>query len=671
MDLALAHHVEARLAGGARLDPRRWGLLVQACRSAKEALLGPNPPERLTLSVAGGARLIGGALQAEVTREEVHSLLLDGFFPRIPLGERPSAARSGFQEFGLPYAADAAVTRHLSWFLARHSRAAEGRSGSADGAGASLFPDQVLFNGGVFESAILQERLLGILNEWRGQAGAEGAVQILPNQRLDLAVARGAAYAVWLRRQPERRIAAGLSRAYYVQVGDAASEGPPRAVCLAPAGLDEGKTVVLPQQFTLRIRQPVEFALFTSSTRLHDETGTIVDVDPEQLSALPPVRTVVSSGRSSKAATATVQIHSRLTEIGTLDVRCVEAGSGNRSWKLEFDVRGNARRGQRAAPGIGSGTGESMEMSVLEACARRIRSVFAPTDPTTGDPAGLIRGLEQDAGARRDAWTLPFLRALWEEAIAVEAGRRRSVLHEARWLNLVGFSLRPGYGYTVDDWRVQQTWKLFFVGTVFPRNEMCRAEWCILWRRIAGGLSAGHQRALAEPFASVFRGRKGQRGPHETAEIWRLLGGLELLPLSFKLEIAAHLTAQLARRLEPSLLKAGWWAFGRLGARVPVYGPLNTLVPTETVETWLEQIISAPPNHPEALFAAVQMSRRTGDRYRDIDEALRARVLAWLEAHDTPAAQIQLVREVGELEAAEEQQVFGESLPPGLHLSAE
>lgn len=663
MDLALAHHLERQLAGGGRLDPRRWGLLVQTCRQVKETLLGPEAPERMGVSIAGGARLLGGALQTEVTREEVRALILDGFFPRVGRDERPATVRTGFQEFDLPYAADAAVTRHLAAFLANHARTIR--------PGVSVFPDQLLFNGGVFESPILRERLRAVLEGWRLESGSSVPLIILPNERLDLAVARGAAYANLLRRQGGRRIAAGLARAYYVQVGRAAG-AVPGAVCLAPAGLEEGQSVQLPQRLVLRLRQPVEFALYTSSTRVRDQPGDLVDADPCQLTALPPVSTVIRAGRSVEAGTAEVQLHTRLTEIGTLDVRCVDVGS-KRSWKLEFDVRGTSRRNRRAAAGVATGTGESIEEDVLTTCSRLIRQVFGSAAEAAGaDPAGLVRQLENATTLDRTEWSLPLLRALWEELMAVEAGRRKDVAHESRWLSLLGFALRPGYGYTVDDWRVQQTWRLFSAGTAFPRNEMCRAEWCILWRRLAGGLGAGHQRAIMDPLTTAFRikgGRKAHFGPHETAELWRLLGSLELLTVPLKIEIGTHLIERLERRLEPSLLKAGWWAFGRVGARVPAYGPLNTLVPAEVAEGWLERLLRAPAADSEALFTAVQLARSTGDRYRDILETTRTAVSDWLVQNQAPEHLQILVREGGTLEVAEERQAFGESLPPGLHLS--
>ncbi|HRI12680.1 MAG TPA: Hsp70 family protein [Verrucomicrobiota bacterium] len=667
MDLALAHHIEGRL--GSRLDPRRWGVLVQNCRQAKETLLGANAPDRMAVSVASGPRLIGGAVQVEITRAEVEALLLDGFFPRVERGERPASVRSGFQEFGLPYAADAAVTRHLAAFLASHSAGI-----AADGA-KLRFPDQVLFNGGVFESARLQQRLLDVLHDWRRDAVGPNAAPliVLPNERLDLAVARGAAYSRWLRRRDGRRIAAGLARGYYVQVGRT-GDSTPTAVCLAPAGLEEGNDVELPQTFLLRLRQPVEFALFSSSTRTLDQPGDVIPIDPTQLSPLPSISTVIRSGRSRDAGTAEVRLHGRLTEIGTLDVRCAEIGR-NRSWKLEFDVRGTSHRSPRAPRGDILGPDDALEEGLIRKCAERIRHMFQPTTESANqDPAWLIRHLEEDTGLERQAWPLPLLRALWDELMEVEIGRQRSVMHETRWLNLLGFALRPGFGYPIDDWRVQRTWKLVPAGTLFPRNEMCRAEWWILWRRVGGGLGAGHQRALIEPLVSVFRakgGRKEHRGLHETAEIWRLLGALELLSVPLKIELGDHLAGLLERRLEPVLLKAVCWAFGRIGARVPAYGPLNALVPTDVAEAWLTRLQRNPPADQEALFAAVQMARRTGDRYRDISDETRTNVVAWLQQQEAPEHQLTLVRDGGELAMAEEAQVFGEALPPGLHFAGE
>ncbi|MBI5365943.1 MAG: Hsp70 family protein, partial [Planctomycetes bacterium] len=296
LDLALAHHIEDRIAGTGKLEPRRWGTLVRTCRQVKETLLGADPPERLTVNVAGsGSRLIGAALTCEVTRAEVAALALEGFMPRVELDASPAARRSGFQEFSLPYAPDPAITRYLAAFLRAHpATAAEAAAAGGRGRKAArdpVLPDLVLFNGGWFESALLRDRLVEVLTSWFGEArkaGKKAPIEVLESARLDLAVARGAAYYGRVRRGEGVRITGGLGRAYYVGV-DTGREEERSAVCLLPAGTEEGQGVDLSERsFELLIRRPVEFPLYVSSTRTTDAPGDLVAAAPEQLTALPP-----------------------------------------------------------------------------------------------------------------------------------------------------------------------------------------------------------------------------------------------------------------------------------------------------------------------------------------------------------------------------------------------
>src|SRR5207249_5784506 len=63
MDLALAKFVEGKLPGAGRLDAVQYGLLTQACRNAKEALLAPGGQASMPVTVMGrGRAVIGGTL---------------------------------------------------------------------------------------------------------------------------------------------------------------------------------------------------------------------------------------------------------------------------------------------------------------------------------------------------------------------------------------------------------------------------------------------------------------------------------------------------------------------------------------------------------------------------------------------------------------------------------
>lgn len=674
LDLTLAQHLEQRLTNGGRLEPRQWAVLVRNCRQVKETLLGPDPPERLTVNLPGsGSRLLGGGLQIEVTRDEVRQLLVEGFFPQVSLDDRPTRRRSGFQEFGLPYAPDPAVTRYLAAFLSAHRNVAlDGVETSADHDPAR--PDIVLFNGGVFESDLLRDRLLEVLGGWF-QNGKPWEPIVLENDRLDLAVARGAAYYGMVRRGQGVRIAAGLARTYYIGVEAAEPSATGTALCLVPAGVEPGHDIDLAERrFDLRISEPVEFPLFVSSTRLTDRPGELVAVDREQMTPLPPIRTVLRKRKKGEAETISVTLHARLTEIGTLDLWCAEQ-DGRGQWRLQFDIRSATETDVAAHEATAEREG-FIDEETWRQSHELIVATFGPggSEP----PEGLVKRLTAATELNRKLWPTSFLRRMWETLLELEPGRRRSQVHEARWLNLLGFSLRPGYGLAVDDWRVAETWRTL-QGNLVHAGPMCRTEWWILWRRIAGGLVAGQQQALADPVLGPIRGLHRQLttgrgrsefsfGSHEAAEIWRMLGSLELLPVGMKLELGTILTELLPKKKLEANRPAILWALGRVGARQPLYGPLNTVVPAEDVAKWLRALLESGADDTETQLAVMQMARRTDDRYRDVPDKLRDRVLGWLERHDAPGHFVELVAQGGQLDTEEQGLVFGEALPRGLRI---
>ncbi|HEX4125923.1 MAG TPA: hypothetical protein VHY37_14445, partial [Tepidisphaeraceae bacterium] len=569
-------------------------------------------------------------------------------------------------------AADPAITRYLAAFLRAHGESEQG--------GAAR-PDWVLFNGGLFASSLFRRRLLEVLESWFGKQPGE-----LHNDRLDLAVARGAAAYGMVRRGRGVRIRGGLAHSYYL--GVASSAGTEQAICLVPAGVEEGQTVdSVGRTFELLIRQPAEFPLYSSATRTTDAPGALIEADPEQLAPLPPIRTVLKSGRKTAADTVPVHLHARLTEIGTLDIWCSEAGAGgggDRQWKLAFDVR-SAMRPPAVPARCGSGAAETqgvLDESAVAECRAILRSTFAKNAAgKTDSPAGVVKRLESALGLGRHDWPTTLLRELWQTLVELEPARRLGMEHEARWLSLTGFCLRPGFGLAVDDWRVAQTWRFFAGGVGHVKNELCRAEWWILWRRIAGGLSAGQQVTLAEPLVADWRTRarkagdaRGrspafQFGPHESAEVWRLLGSLELLRPSLKQELGQLLLGRLRSGKSPeALANAELFALGRFGARVPVYGTLDAIVEIPIAEAWATGITDSSRHSAQSIFALVQLTRRTRDRYRDVSEEVRNAAIAWLRSRNAEPHLIGLVSEGGSLAAAEQQSAFGESLPRGLRL---
>ena len=355
MDLALAHVVARKLAAqGTQADPWQLRALTYACRSAKETLLSDATIETVPLVVPSrGSKLIGGSIRTELTRAELTQILLEGFFPQVDAAARPvTRARVGLTQLGLPYAQDAGITRHLAAFLGKQVAALaeiEGLTGlAATAAGASfLHPTAVLFNGGVFKSTLLTDRILGVLNNWLAADGAAPA-RLIGGTDLDLAVARGAAYYGYVKRGKGVRIRGGTARAYYIAIESAMPavpglEPPVSALCVAPFGMEEGTDAALPpQEFGLVVGEPVHFRFFGSSVRRQDQVGTMLDFwSPDELQELEEIQATLPPEGRTPGDIVPVRLHARVTEAGTLELEAVSSGTGER-WKVEFDVRGAA-----------------------------------------------------------------------------------------------------------------------------------------------------------------------------------------------------------------------------------------------------------------------------------------------------------------------------------------
>ncbi|MCU0935463.1 MAG: Hsp70 family protein [Gammaproteobacteria bacterium] len=350
MDLALAHGVASKLAAqGNRLEPWQLRGLTHGCRQAKELLLSDGSADAAPIVVPSrGSRLVGGSLRTELTREEVATTILEGFFPRVDVGARPvSRTRAGLTQVGLPYAQDAAVTRHLAAFLQRHAGAMAdlpGLAGALPEGASFVHPSAVLFNGGVFKSAQLSARVLEVLNGWLAGEGAPPA-RVIEGADLDLAVARGAAYFGYARERAGVRIRGGTARAYYVGVESpmpaVPGVAPPvHALCLAPFGMEEGTEAdVAALELGLVVGEPVRFRFFGSGVRRQDRVGTLLEAWAEdELQELEEIEVSLPTGELRSGDVVPVRLRATATETGTLLLEALQSGGAGR-WKLELDVR--------------------------------------------------------------------------------------------------------------------------------------------------------------------------------------------------------------------------------------------------------------------------------------------------------------------------------------------
>jgi molecular chaperone DnaK (HSP70) len=666
MDLALAKFVEGKLPAAGKLDAVQYGMLTQACRAAKEALLAAHPPEEVPVTVMGrGRSVIGGTLTTTLKRDDLREVLLDGFFPFVlPESEPQRGGRVGLHEMGLPYVSDAGITRHLVSFLRKHL-------GKGD---MPASPRAVLFNGGVFTPESLRTRVIDAMKKWYDRPDTPWQPLVLSSPSLDWAVAWGAAYFGWLKHSGGRRIGGGIARSYYLGVGGQTQDpNHINLLCVVPRGLEEGHELTLDQpELELALGQPVQFPLFSSTVRAFDKVGDLMQAAPNQLLRMPPLHTVLRGGKRSGTKSMPVTLASRLTEIGTLELFCV-AKDGQNRWRLEFNTRDVIQDDEPDAKSEGA-VADVWPEELVAAAGQLIRETYKPG--STLDPRNLTKSLEASLEAGRDKWPTGVCRRLWDFLAEVSDHRRLSPGHLSRWFNLVGFCLRPGFGDPMDRFRVEQLWKLLHAPkkdskTIGPPEG--GADYWIMWRRVAAGLNTSLQNTLFNRLRPVLlpsKNRPFAKPPaNEWTEMWRAAASLERLDLKTKEALGDAALKSIKR---PPAPPHAFFSLTRLGARIPLYGPLNSVIHPQQIERWLAEFSSFIPAHDSDrlawLFCLAQLARKSGQRAIDVADDSRDRVLDLLRSHNAPPHWIEMVDHVSELEADEQRQLFGESLPIGLRL---
>jgi len=601
--------------------------------------------------LASGSKLLKGSRAATLSRDEVRAIALDGFFPLSKLNELPDKKRSGVVEFGLPYAAEPAVSKHIAAFLKLHEYAAREALQIN-----SFVPDALLLNGGVFRSQPITQRAIDLLSSWR-----EKPPILLENQHPELAVAFGAVSYALARREKKLKIGGGAARSYFLLI-DTTENAPQKGICILPRGSEEGEEIILKNhRFALRLGTPVRFHLASTTGDSVYQSGDLVDIT-DDFHSLPPLAVAFESDSTNEVL---VELAVTQTEVGTLKIQCVSIENAKKRWDVEFSVR----RGAAVA-----NSSEDLPKN-LDALCEKISDIFG-TKSKHIDPKAVKNlrvNLEKMTGMDRSDWNSPLLRTLFNTLLEGEKYRRRSEAHEKVWLSLIGFCLRPGFGYPLDDWRVEQVWKTYPHGIQFVNETQNWAEWWTLWRRIAGGLSATAQETIfadiakyIDPASARQVGVEKQLKTRSYDDIVRLAAVLERLPAQKKIQLGDWLLKRLEKAGESNQT---WWAVGRIGARIPFHGSSHNVVSAESVEMWLLQLLDEDwKKIPQIGFSATLMARMSGDRVRDISDEMRARVLEKLKLSKAPASWLEMVESVKELSEKEEKQIFGEALPSGLKL---
>ena len=672
MDLALAHRLEAALADGETLSSRQWGFVVARCRDIKEEALGTpgTPDEAFSVAVAGrGSSFIATTHSAQLSRATIEQVLLDGFFAPCTADEYPLRATAGLREFGLPFARDPAITRHLADFL--RDRPAV---------------DAVLFNGGALSPQRIRQRLRELIGAWQNRP----APLELDNREPELAVARGAACFGRLVVARAERIAAGAAHAIYLEVhatdaADVDRQMSPALVCVLPHGAPTEQTFTIDTPaLEVRINRLVRFATYSSARRTTDRAGDIVLWNERDFQALPLLETSITppnldasstggAGQSESAdATLAIRLTARSSELGRLEIACVSTDPRvSARWPLHFhlDAARDARQDRNQPDGSGAAVqGANVAAAALGVARARITTQFGA--PLNGrdklTATRLTKSLETILQLPKNAWNIVLVRSLWATLESSMRERERSAEHEEAWLILSGFLLRPGFGAALDDVRIDRLWLLHESGLHHAVNSVAIAQY-VLWRRVCGGLSAERQALVIS--AELKRLRDGRAAAPELV----LLGGsLERLSVALKIELVELYTEAATMLYRERRHHAHYLiALGALLNRAPLYGGPETVVPADAVARTFDRFADFDwegPRRLELQTLFLRAARIVDDRAIDVPRSLRNRLADKLEKTGVPAAKIAALKHYQPLPRAERAGSSGESLPPGLIL---
>ncbi|MBA2368218.1 MAG: Hsp70 family protein [Candidatus Protochlamydia sp.] len=658
MDAAVAHYLEEKLKkeSSQPLETTQWLQLLAVARQAKEALLGPNikPEDSFAVVLQGaGSSVIKGSLSTAINHDEVRSLLGEGFFFAYELKEALNLKKSrGFRTVGLPYEDDPSIIKHLAQFLKQAGYFEPGKS-----------VDHLLFNGGAMKPALFQSRILESLGKWF----LKEPPKLLTGSSLDLGVARGAAYYGGVRRGYGISIGGGLPRSYYLELDwkDSSGHMLRKALTLLPRGSEEGQVFQPAEVFALRANTPVAFHLLTSHVRLNDLEGDKIDIDEQEIHRLPPIQTILRFGRQSgqEEQLVPVRLSLALTPVGTLDL-WLDSQKTNHRWNLEFQLRSASGHDHSLMTQEKKRQDETFDAGYVEGAKLQLEVLFEASSVVR--PGEIMELLEKKLEAPKKDWSLSVLRALFDSLLKLSSGRKLSPEHEARWWNLAGYFLRPGYGFPLDDFRIKELWKIILGDLKLAKSQESQIQCAICYRRIAGGLNKGQQAQLGSDLMNfLFDKRTGKLISTRKNEAYiysekiRAFASLERLELPVKIRVGDSLIDKIKRNEAEAY---DYWSVARIGARHLVYGTAGQVVPKDICEKWVKQLLET--SKEPALFAVVQLARRTDHREINLSEEMIGQIaLAYPEA-DMQA----LLSEKRHLSQYEQEQLFGEKLPPGLIL---
>jgi len=628
IDLAITQYLEKKCS--TKLSRRQWFALLAQARQEKEKILRcfSTVDQEHTITIPpDGSSLFAKSIQCTFGSHELLELILDSFFP--PCASNTRLMRSGLRDVGLPYATEYAFTKQLANFL-------KGRR-----------VDALLCTGGTLVPEVLQKRIASALESWQATP-----IQILPNNAMHLAVARGAARYRLAQSGESTAIRSGYPHALYLVTTSSSSNR--AAICILPKGASTLQQYSVDSvQFEALLGTEVQFQIISSSTFPDDRPGARREVTAD-FHVLPNFSALLSCALRERGLSVRVRLTTNLNELGSLCLSCHRENDTTQSWDVHLQLRSTEKAtttNRHTSPHLDKG------LKLLD----DIWGKGIKGSPKIAAPKNILRELESTLKASRDVWSAPLLRSLWSGLLPGITRRNRSISHEEQFFIVAGFLLRPGYGVELDDIRIQELWRTKEVGLAHPKEKRILIQWWIMWRRIAGGLSTTQQ---VDIFKSV------EHLVFKEPEALKLCASFEYLPISTKETLAGSLAKQLGtltRGAKDSqsihLPTAYLWSLERLIDRNPIYAGAAHLISSSYIQGLYEKLESTLEQYPALAKAFTAGFSATHARGFDVSDDYKRRLEKTLVRHKLP---IKSLWEPIERTATELAQIAGDSLPHGL-----
>jgi molecular chaperone DnaK (HSP70) len=637
LDLFLSHYILDKFK--LNLTAKQFLALISQVRALKEEVLSNSDDYLASIQiVSDSSDIFAESISFDVKSSEVRFALINSFFECCSLTTTLNQARSGLREIGLSYATDTRITVHLAKFLRDHFYLIDQEK----------YIDAVIFVGGTLTPQVFRDKILDCLEIWQGVRPKE-----LENPDFQMCVAKGAALYCFQKFNLKSHAEILSVKSGYPYSILIESEGD--LVCILPKGSEAGFTYKVSNEFILTLGETFCLPIYLSPLVIPQGLNKKSKAELRLLDSSHQLKTVIKCKLKERGQSVIANLSLVLNATGLLFFNLADLGS-NRSWDLDFNLKQFKNNSLKTANYTSFTEDKLLKINNL--------ILFYWGKPSKDIEKGvlpkrILYELEKIAGSPLNTWTASMLRSIWIPLYNGITRRNRSPEHEMFFFRLAGMALRPGYGYSLDENRIDELWKLLDLGISYPKNKLVLTQWFIMWRRVVGGLDSQKQQTLYNIYeSSIFK----------DSEALKMVVSFERVSLGEKKRTIDLILKHIYR--SKKIDKNFEWSLKRLLLRVPLYSSDGSVIDAnymrEIYHTFLKQDL------PEATYVSLlkvfcQSSQFVNNPLVDIDHRMREDLILRANKQRFPYHIVVNLKKIGIPSEDEKSELFGDNLPIGMN----